>query len=597
MLCGAPIIVLSAFEAVGTYHLVPPGNYPPPMAEAQDAGRTWLDEPPCTICRNTVNRPAYVVDGSQIVRCACCSHLYVSPRPSMDDVVAIYGEDYFENPAFTTTDHEAYFGYMDYLRDRENIQRRLAQVLQRIERHEWRGRLLDIGCGLGLFVEVAQLGGWDAWGVDLNEHAVKWGQEHVSERVRVGSAADIGAEAGAFDCVTMFDVIEHLGDPRADLAEVWESLRPGGLLVLVTPDAGALVSRALGSNWLEMKRAPEHLHFFTLRGLSQMLDLAGFTGFEWHSIGKITTMRTVMADLRFYSTTLFGRAERVLDRLGVADRVVDIDPRTKFCLYARKTHAPMALEAPGPLRTPELHRVRKRGLGRIGIRGVVNSSEQADNGFGAQQRKYWERKQRFLDPRSPGPLAFAVPKLDWAAEHLELEPETSVLDVGAGNGTLTWHLAQRAGRTVGIDFSRNLLERAPTELPFVQGDALSLPFADNSFDVVVESNFLHHVDDPVAVLREMKRVARARIMLIEPNRWHLPMSAFMTLVPSEHRGLRFDRTYVAHLAASAGLSLVTSTVQGAIYPNMTPPRLLPFLARFDKPSRFGAYVVNVLDVA
>src|SRR2546429_470334 len=83
----------------------------------------------------------------------------VSPRPSMEDVVAIYGETYFENPAFRTIDHDAYFGYMDYLRDRRNIQLRLRQVLARVERHEWRGRLLDIGCGLGLFVEVAAMAG------------------------------------------------------------------------------------------------------------------------------------------------------------------------------------------------------------------------------------------------------------------------------------------------------------------------------------------------------------------------------------------------------------------------------------------------------
>src|SRR4029077_11825285 len=100
-----------------------------------------------------------------------CGHLYVSPRPEMEDVVEIYGEDYFENPAFRDIDHEAYFGYMDYLRDRGNIQLRLAQVLRHIERHEWKGSLLDIGCGMGMFVEVAGANGWDAWGIDLNQHA------------------------------------------------------------------------------------------------------------------------------------------------------------------------------------------------------------------------------------------------------------------------------------------------------------------------------------------------------------------------------------------------------------------------------------------
>ena len=293
----------------------------------------------CTICRDASDTAevAYVVDGYRIVRCARCTHLYVSPRPTMDEIHEIYGEDYFENPAFENTDHDSYFGYMDYLRDRERIQIRLSEVLARIKRHEWRGRLLDVGCGLGFFVEVAQNEGWDAWGVELNKHAVDWANEHVTDRVLRGTIDTLDFPDASFDCVTMFDVIEHLDDPRTDLQDVWRVLRPGGLLVIVTPDAGALVSRALGSHWLEMKRAPEHLHFFSVDSLARVLDLSGFTAFEWHSIGKITTLRTVLADLKFYSPPVFGAVERWFDKLGWNDKVVDVDPRTKMCLYARKT--------------------------------------------------------------------------------------------------------------------------------------------------------------------------------------------------------------------------------------------------------------------
>jgi 2-polyprenyl-3-methyl-5-hydroxy-6-metoxy-1,4-benzoquinol methylase len=293
----------------------------------------------CTICRapSTASTLAHVVDGYRIVRCGGCRHLYVSPRPSTDVIREIYGEEYFENPAFENTDHDAYFGYMDYLRDRERIQIRLSEVLARIKRHEWHGRLLDVGCGLGFFVEVAQSEGWDAWGVELNKHAVDWANEHVTDRVLYGTVDTLDFPDASFDCVTMFDVIEHLDDPRNDLQDVWRVLRPGGLLVLVTPDAGALVSRALGAHWLEMKRAPEHLHFFSVDSLARLLQLSGFTAFEWHSIGKITTLRTVLADLKFYSPELFGSIEDWFERRGWNDKVVDVDPRTKMCLYARKT--------------------------------------------------------------------------------------------------------------------------------------------------------------------------------------------------------------------------------------------------------------------
>ena len=287
----------------------------------------------------------------------------------MEDVVEIYGESYFENPAFKTADSDAYFGYKDYLSDRENIQRRLRQVLAEVERHRTPGRALDIGCGMGLFVEVAAQNGWDAWGVELNASAVAWAQENISPNVRAGTLADLHAADGSFDLVTMFDVIEHLADPREELLEVNRVMPVGGTLVMVTPDAGALMSRAMGSRWLEMKRAPEHLHFFDVEGLARVLAASGFRSTGWHSIGKISTVRNMMADLRFYSARVVDGLERLFERIRIADRVIDLDPRTKFCLYATKVGGPQPLESPPPPE-PVVPKLRLAGIGRPGVRRV-----------------------------------------------------------------------------------------------------------------------------------------------------------------------------------------------------------------------------------
>jgi len=345
------------------------------VTDAESHGWRPAVEVPCTICRREGGTLVYTVDGHPIVRCPRCSLLYVSPRPDMREVVAIYGDEYFENPAFQTGDADRHFGYADYLRDGANTQIRFRQILRRVERHGASGAVLDVGCGPGLFLDVAQRAGWDAWGVDLNEAAIEWASEHVTEHVAVGSIEDLDAKDEQFDCITMFDVIEHLDDPRARLLEVARVLRPGGVLVVATPDAGALVPRLLRSNWLEMKRAPEHLHFFSAVTLAALLELSGFTPIEWHSFGKVSSVRNLLAELRFYSTRAVGVVERALDAVRIGDVVIDADPRTKLCMYARKTGDPLPLDewrAPRPF---TMRRTAADGLGRIGVHRTVLTDE------------------------------------------------------------------------------------------------------------------------------------------------------------------------------------------------------------------------------
>ncbi|HQR79068.1 MAG TPA: demethylmenaquinone methyltransferase [Actinomycetota bacterium] len=90
-------------------------------------------------------------------------------------------------------------------------------------------------------------------------------------------------------------------------------------------------------------------------------------------------------------------------------------------------------------------------------------------------------------------------------------PGKRVLDIAAGTGTSSQAFAERGAQVVACDFSLGMLrvgrQRLP-HLPFVAGDAMSLPFADRTFDAVTISFGLRNIHDPAAGLREMRRVTR-----------------------------------------------------------------------------------------
>jgi 2-polyprenyl-3-methyl-5-hydroxy-6-metoxy-1,4-benzoquinol methylase len=140
------------------------------------------------------------------------------------------------------------------------------------------GRLLDVGCAYGFFLEEARRQGWRAEGIDLSAGAIAHAESRGLD-ARVASLESAEFEAESFDAVTMFYVLEHLLDPRAALEKVHRWLRPGGVLLLRIPHTAPLV-RCLDALGIrnELFDPPHHLGDFDPRGLRRVLEQSGFSG-------------------------------------------------------------------------------------------------------------------------------------------------------------------------------------------------------------------------------------------------------------------------------------------------------------------------------
>jgi SAM-dependent methyltransferase len=128
---------------------------------------------------------------------------------------------------------------------------------------------LDIGCGLGFFLEEAQQLNWKVFGTEYTDVAV---EKCIQKRITTfkGDLSEINFGNEKFDVVTCFEVIEHIQDLTSFINHIKNILRPGGLLYLSTPNINSLNSRLLKQNW-NVLCYPEHLSYFSKKSLNHLL--------------------------------------------------------------------------------------------------------------------------------------------------------------------------------------------------------------------------------------------------------------------------------------------------------------------------------------
>jgi ubiquinone/menaquinone biosynthesis C-methylase UbiE len=144
------------------------------------------------------------------------------------------------------------------------------------------GRLLDLGCGDGEFSHRIKKRGWTVDGLDFDAGAARLAEERHGLKVNICSVAEMAYPDDSFDAVTMNHVIEHLVDPLAVLRIVHRVLKPGGSLIVVTPNAESWGLRLFGRNWQALD-PPRHIHILSLQALETTVRAAGFENISAYS--------------------------------------------------------------------------------------------------------------------------------------------------------------------------------------------------------------------------------------------------------------------------------------------------------------------------
>ena len=196
---------------------------------------------------------------------------------------------------------------------------------------------------------------------------------------------------------------------------------------------------------------------------------------------------------------------------------------------------------------------------------------------GNEQHAFWETGGLYRRSDHPVVELFARQRVAYLAECGLLADVRTLLDVGAGSGFSSAYCPD-AGGVAAADHAAGMLAGDPVR-DRVRASATDLPFADGAFDVVGCWELLHHLDDPVAALRDMWRVARRRLILFEPNRIN-PGHVVLGLTRTEERkSLLFSPGHVRRLVRAATGRTVHPQRCGLLFPNVTPLPLAKLLVR------------------
>ncbi len=251
----------------------------------------------CPLCNSKQFEKFWAMPGYKLARCLECSFVWDFSPP--ENVLSQYDKNYFQN-------QNPKGGYANYFEgmniNKRTFYERIRNINNKVRRKE---NMLDVGSALGdSLIEAKALGWKNVYGVELSEYAANESRKR-GLNIKTGTLKKAAFPLNYFDVVTLQDVIEHVKDPRVELAEVYRILKPKGIIFIVTPDISGFWAKLLGKWWYHYKPG-EHIMYFSQKTLRKLLENIGFKNIETRRTYHVMSFEYILNRLRFYSPWFFG---------------------------------------------------------------------------------------------------------------------------------------------------------------------------------------------------------------------------------------------------------------------------------------------------
>lgn len=239
-----------------------------------------------TTCRVCGSGAGYEPTLGQLEQCTACG--FVTYRDfEQSELAEIYSEEYFAGDE-----------YPDYLGQQDALRRSMRHHLKQMSRYNpRRGALLEVGCAYGLFLDEARPHFQRVEGIDISAAPVAYARDKLGLDAKEGEFLTANYEGKTFDVVCLWDTVEHLPSPEEYLGKAAGLLGEGGMVFLTTGDIGSLNARWKGAGWRQI-HPPSHLHYFSRRTITVLLERLGFEVVGIESTPYYHTLFNIFASIR-----------------------------------------------------------------------------------------------------------------------------------------------------------------------------------------------------------------------------------------------------------------------------------------------------------
>jgi len=220
----------------------------------------------CPICNIDDSRLIFKKSGFKFVQCGKCGLIYVNPQLDENKLLNLYES----SPANDL--------WIDVLLSEEQYNfnvKEFTEIIETVEKYTSGGKMLDLGCSIGLFLKIAKGRGWDTLGIELNERAIRHAREEFGLNIIDKKLEHSNIEDESFDVVTILGVLEHVSDPAGLLREINRVLKKNGILMILVPNVNSLAAKIMHEKTATFD-GKNHLFYFSIDTLSKLVHKSGY---------------------------------------------------------------------------------------------------------------------------------------------------------------------------------------------------------------------------------------------------------------------------------------------------------------------------------